>query len=249
MPARYSFSSGPIRLGVRLSASVVKFGNVREHRGDVAPLGAEVDIIRRRGEPVRQARREIPGKLCPRPFRLLLAPLVAAGDLQIAQGLVDGRFEIGEVDRLGQEVEGAAVHRGADIGHVAVGGDDDRGQVLLALLQPAEQRQPVHPRHVDVADDHVDLGIVSQHSQRVHAVLGKDEAELAIADLPPEALDNQQFQIRLIVDDENARSHPLLVASATTRDTSCFSCGKSTGLVMNLLAPRSSAVLTLSASP
>ena len=52
-----------------------------------------------------------------------------------------------------------------------------------------------------------------------------------------------------IIDDEVTRCHPSDIASATTRDTSCFSSGKSTGLVTNLLAPRSSAAFTLSASP
>ena len=90
---------------------------------------------------------------------------------------------------------------------------------------------------------------VAQRGQRVHPVVGECEAELPVADLPAEALDDQQLQVRLVVDDENARGHPLPLASATTTDTSCFSCGKSTGLVMNLLAPRSNAIATLSGSP
>ena len=88
-----------------------------------------------------------------------------------------------------------------------------------------------------------------QCRERVHAIIGEGEAQLAIANLPPEALEDQQLQIRLVIDDEDARRHSLPPASAMTRDTSCFSSGKSTGLVTNLLAPRSSAVCTLSASP
>ena len=60
-----------------------------------------------------------------RALGLGLAPARLAQHLDMADGLVDGCFEIVEIDRLGQEVERAAVHRGADIAHVAVGGDDD----------------------------------------------------------------------------------------------------------------------------
>ena len=115
--------------------------------------------------------------------------------------------------------------------------------------RPAEQRQSVHPRHVDVAQHHVDRRVFAQSGQGVHPIVGESEAELPVADLPAEALDDQQLQVGLVVDDEYACGHPLPLASATTADTSRFSCGKSTGLVMNLLAPRSSAIATLSASP
>ena len=64
---------------------------------------------------------------------------------------------------------------------------------------------------------HVDAGVALQRGQRVHAVFGEGEAERPIADLPAEALDDQQLQVRLVIDDENARGHPLPLASATTR--------------------------------
>ena len=121
--------------------------------------------------------------------------------------------------------------------------------MVVAFLQAAEQGQAVHPRHVDVAQHHVDRLVVAQRGQGVHPIVGECEAELPVADLPAEALDDQQFQVGLVIDDEDACGHPLPLASATTTDTSRFSCGKSTGLVMNLLAPRSSAIVTLSGSP
>src|SRR5581483_1620792 len=106
-----------------------------------------------------------------------------------------------------------------------------------------------HPRHVDVAQHHVDGSVLLQHSQSVHAVAGEHEAECSRADFPAESLQNQQFEIGLVVDDEDPCVHPLPRTSAITPETSRFNCGKSTGLVMNLLAPRSSAVRTRSASP
>ena len=73
--------------------------------------------------------------------------------------LGDRRLEVGEVDRLGEEIEGAAVHRRADVGHVAIGRDDDGRELLLGLLQLLQQRQAVHARHVDVAHHHVDVAV------------------------------------------------------------------------------------------
>ena len=73
--------------------------------------------------------------------------------------LGDGGFQVGEIDRLGQKIERAAVHGGADIAHVAIGRDDDGRNLFARLLQLLQQRQPVHPRHVDIGDDHVDVAV------------------------------------------------------------------------------------------
>ena len=40
--------------------------------------------------------------------------------------------------------------------------------------------------------------------QRVHAVIREGEAELPLADLPAEALNDQQLQVRLVIDDKDA---------------------------------------------
>ena len=47
----------------------------------------------------------------------------------------DRRFEVDKIDGLGQKVERAAVHRGADIGHVAIRRDDDGRQSFLVFLK------------------------------------------------------------------------------------------------------------------
>ena len=38
-----------------------------------------------------------------------------AHHLDVTDGLVDGHFEIAEIDRLGKKIECAPVHRGADL--------------------------------------------------------------------------------------------------------------------------------------
>ena len=58
--------------------------------------------------------------------------------------LAKRRFKVGEVDRLGQKIEGAAIHGGADIAHIAVGRNDDGRNLLFAFLQSLQKGQ-AHP--------------------------------------------------------------------------------------------------------
>src|SRR5271169_455859 len=136
-----------------------------------------------------------------------LPPTRLAQPLDMREGLFDGGFEIGEIDRLGHEIEGPAIHRGADIGHVAVGRDDHGRELVVSLLYFLQQGQTVHPRHVDIADHHVDSGAVGQHFKRLDTVAGKAKIELAGADLAAKPLLDERFQIRLVVDHEDRRGH------------------------------------------
>ena len=86
--------------------------------------------------------------------------------------------EIAKIDRLGHKIERAAIHRGADVGHVAIGRHDDGRDLVLALLQLLQQRQPVHPRHIDVADDEVDVVIGLERRQRFDAIVGEQETRM-----------------------------------------------------------------------
>src|SRR5580692_8326649 len=51
----------------------------------------------------------------------LLSAAGLAHHLDVTDGLGDGHFEVAEIDRFGQEIERAAVHRRADVAHVAIG--------------------------------------------------------------------------------------------------------------------------------
>ena len=93
-------------------------------------------------------------------FGLGLPALRLASLADMAEGLVDGDFKVGEVYRLGQEIECATVHRGSDIGHVAIGREDDSESLYRLLVELLKQRQAVHPRHVDVAHHHLDIGVL-----------------------------------------------------------------------------------------
>jgi len=135
--------------------------------------------------------------------------------LAISSSVLHRDLEIVQVDRLGHEIEGAAVHRGAQIGHVAIGRDDDGADRRLLLAQPAEQGQAVHDRHVDVEQHQVDIGRGLQHAQRFFAVPGEAEGEFLGADLTPEALRDQQLEIGLVIDGEDSgRGHRALAHAA-----------------------------------
>ena len=160
--------------------------------------------------------------------------------------LGDGGFEVQEIDWLGHEIEGAPVHRGADIGHVAIGRDDDGRKSLLGLLQLLQQRQPIHPRHIDVGDHEVDVTIGLESSQRVDTVTGEQEADRSVPHLVTKLLQDESLQIRLVVDDQNPCGH---AARSTRVSISLRSDPKSIGLVSSASAPLSSALRLVSASP
>ncbi len=179
-------------------------------------------------------------------FGLGLAAARIAHHLDMTDGLVDGQFEVAEIDRLGQEIERAAVHRGSDVAHVAIGRDDDGRLLVVGLLQPREQRQPVHARHVDIGHHQVDLRMGLDRLQRLDAVAGKHEVHRAVANLLAELLQHQSLEIGLIIDDEDGRGH---AAWPTRVSISWRSSAKSIGLVNSPTAPRSIALRRVSASP
>ena len=130
--------------------------NVGEQSSDLATLSPQVERFGIAGEPLSQVWREVARQRRVRPLRCCLPLPRLAQDLDMPDGLGDGRFEVGKIDRLDQKVESAAVHRRANIGHVAVGRDDDGRDLFFGLLQLLQEGKPVHARHVDVGDHHVD---------------------------------------------------------------------------------------------
>ena len=116
-------------------------------------------------------------------------------------GLGDRRFQVKEIDRLGHEVKGAAIHRGADVGHVAIGRNDDGRYALLTLLELLQERQPVHPRHIDVGDDQIDGAVRFQRRQCFNTVVREQEIDCSVPNLVPELLQDESLQVRLVVND------------------------------------------------
>ena len=96
-------------------------GDVGEKRRNFAALPAEIDGISVAGQPLRQIRREVTRQRRIGPFGRRLALTRVSQELDMPERLGDRGFQVEKIDRLGHEIERAAVHRGADIGHVAIG--------------------------------------------------------------------------------------------------------------------------------
>ena len=123
----------------------------------------------------------------------------------VPERLGEGGLEVLEVERLDEEVEGPAVHRHADVAHVAVGGDHDDLDERIDLAHPRQEGEPVHPRHVDVGEHDIGVRVLAQLLQGVLAVGGEDELVDGLADVLAEALLHQQRHVRLVIDDEDLR--------------------------------------------
>lgn len=82
--------------------------------------------------------------------------------------------------------------------------------------------------------------------ERLDSVAGEQEAHRPGADLAPELLQDQRLQIRLVVDEQDARAHP---ADPTRAWISLRSRAKSIGLASSPAAPPASALRSVSGSP
>ncbi len=136
----------------------------------------------------------------------LMAERLADG-VELGARLGQGLLEILEIDGLGQKIKGAAVHGGSDILHIVVGRDDDGAQQPVEFADARQQREPIHHGHVDVAEDDFEGGIGAQLVERVLAVRGKHEFQIAFADTVTKLLQDQRFQVGLVIDKKNFQRH------------------------------------------
>jgi hypothetical protein len=96
-------------------------GNVGEKRCDFTTLPAKINRVRIAGKSCSQIGREVTRKRGMRPLSLGLPPPRLAQNFDVPNGLGNRRFKIKKIDGLGQKVECAAVHRGTNVGYVAIG--------------------------------------------------------------------------------------------------------------------------------
>jgi hypothetical protein len=64
-----------------------------------------------------------------------------------------------------------------------------------------QEREPIHPRHIDVGDHQIDAAVCFQRGQSLDAVVGEQEVDCSVADLLTELLQDESFQVWLIVND------------------------------------------------
>ena len=67
-----------------------------------------------------------------------------------------------KVERLDQEIRRTFAHRGSDDGHVVEGRHQDDIDVRRSPADLTEERQAVHPRHLDVEDGEVGLELADE---------------------------------------------------------------------------------------
>ena len=177
---------------------VRQIGEQERHEAALAPGLQRIHL-----DLMRDARREVPRHRRARLLRLGLEALQRTQPLDAQQGLLDRALEIVEIDWLDQEVERAAIHRGADIRHVPVGRHDHRAHVLVEIAEAGEESQPVHARHVDIGEHHVDVRSGLEELERMLAVAREDEDQLAAPDPAPKALGHEGLEVRLVIDHED----------------------------------------------
>ena len=102
------------------------------------------------------------------------------------------------LERLGDVVEGAALHRRDRVLHRRERGDHQHRQVVVDLLQLVERGDPVHPRH-----HHVDDRRVERHRAREVEPLPRAGSKADVVPLAGEQRVENLAHDLLVVDDQD----------------------------------------------
>jgi hypothetical protein len=121
-----------------------------------------------------------------------------------------------EIDRLGDELKGPEFAGAASSLVIALRGDHHNRQIGAMLFDFAKQFQPVHARHVDVGQDSDECWLDFRRKliQRLNARCGEMHDIGALAGLAAKALPEQVGDMRLVVHDQDTRTHDATSAIA-----------------------------------
>ena len=135
-----------------------------------------------------------------------------AAEAPLAQRVGEQRFEIGFVERLADEVEGAELHRLHDGRGAALSRDDDHRHFAIDFLERRQRAEPVHRAGHDHVDDHGvgTVGVV-QLDRLLRVVDGDAVVAEAVEEHPQEFADGL-----VVIDNHDLR----LVAHHFSRLTS-----------------------------
>jgi len=136
------------------------------------------------------------------PPRLLVRDHVARVVVALAGRLGDDRLELGVLERLGEEVEGAGLHRLHGAVHPAVRRHDDDGYVRVAGHHLAQEAEAVHFRHDEIGHDYIGA-IALEGGEGLLAIGG----HLHLVTFPLERGRKDLPQVLFVIDDEDAIRH------------------------------------------
>ena len=126
---------------------------------------------------------------------------------RLANGFVDQAQQLGQIDRLGQDLPGAGVQRLLGGAAAGVGRHHDGHRAGAQLLDLAVERQAVHARHLQVQQGHV-VGLLPHQFQGRRAVVGGVDLVAQVG----EDVGQVAAGIDLVIDDEDGRRGIVMVS-------------------------------------
>src|SRR6185312_1286836 len=119
------------------------------------------------------------------------------------------RLQMIEIDRLGDELDGAEFVGTAAPLVVAIGRDHHHRQLRPALLHLPQQGQPVHAGHIDVGQNHQKFGLDRplEAIERLFAGAGEMQHISSIARLAAKTLAEHVGDVGLVIDHKNTHTH------------------------------------------
>src|SRR5262245_36898018 len=175
--------------------------------------------------------------------QLAAQPPVLERERLLLERLLDHQPDLVDLERLGQVVVGAFLHRGDRGLGGGEGGDHDDHRLGRDLVREAQHVEPRAAGHLDVRDDHVELVALDERARGGDVARGRDLVALAAHEDLEELL-----HAALVVDDEDARARLHALPSARRRRTWKF-VPLPSALCTRMLPPCSSTIRWTVARP
>ena len=133
-------------------------------------------------------------------LQLLMLLLAFPDEPDLLHGIVDTLLQVVQVYRLRCKVECSVVHGRTYILHISVGRDHDYLQGRVShFVHLSQHGQTIHLRHVDVAQDDIDVRMQQQLLQTFNTIVGEEEFIFSFSNLSAEVLGEEHLQIHLII--------------------------------------------------
>ena len=120
---------------------------------------------------------------------------------RLLQRALDEALELGDVERLADEIEGAFAHRLDGFFQLAEAGDDDDRRPWMRLADRAQHVDPVEPGvEFEIGDDQIER-LRARARERLFGIAGRFDLPIG----PIEQLLHEPAGARIVVEDENPR--------------------------------------------